>query len=83
MSDQYGWEPCSKDIGEALLGDFSALRYDAIAKLSRRTGLRAQIAVLEEMPVPTVQVGNKVHLCSDNMRWVMRKIAALRKELER
>ena len=46
------------------------------------TGLRAQLAVLEEMPVPTVQVGNKVHLCSDDMRWVMRKIASLRKELE-
>lgn len=58
-----------------------ALTELALAVAIERAKVEAQIALLEEMPVPTVQVGSKVHLCGDNMQWVMRKIAALRKEL--
>lgn len=43
----------------------------------------AEIEVLEEMPVATVETEDgKVHLAVEHMQWVWRKITALRKELE-
>lgn len=87
MTDRPKWMPSRESLlsmchNESL---YDSCEYDyageEVEDSHYRTGLRAQIAVLEESPVAFVEVDGKSHLCVDHLLWVKNKIAAIRKEL--
>lgn len=67
MSGEQNWEPC--------------VVTEEIEDSHYRTGLRAQIAVLEEEDVAMGAMYGGTNYTNDNIEWRQAKIAALRKEL--
>lgn len=87
MGDRPEWMPSSEEvtnahpIPEALNGADVSTYCGCADCLHYQTGLRAQIAVLEEMNAAmTKQNGGP--FCNEESEWSNAKIAALRKELE-
>ena len=76
MSERPEWMPSNGEMftidGRGDSTSYTSHERNAIEQAHRRTGLRAQIAVLEEM----------VEYHGVDMRWANLKIAALRKELK-
>ena len=76
MSDGPKWMPSNEEIQEHNIcpcDDCIAMRY--------RTGLRAQIAVLEEMQSVLFKF-NGGTACYFEVEWLAEKVTALRKELK-
>ena len=88
MSDRPKWMPSRESLlsmchNESLY-DSCECDYagEEIEDSHYRTGLRAQIAVLEEEDVAMGAMYGGTNYTNDNIEWRQAKIAALRKELE-
>ena len=80
MSGQRSWEPSSEEIAVVTRAVGFAAQYDATANLARVTGVRAQIAKLEEARGALCNIPENLATLKLTS-WLAKEIALLEKEL--